>query len=278
MFPTPPPDKSVKAVDAHGDVYVISFPKCGRTWLRVLMAKAISAAHHIPMEACRNLDLTGFSDVSPAVPRIVFWHDDRVLWRTPGELSRDKDFYHDRKVVLILRDIRDTAVSCYFQQTRRQGRPYDAGLGAFLSEERGSVRTCLSFWNIWHARQHVPAGFLVTSYERLTADTAGELSRILGFCGLPPAGDQALRAAVDFAGFDSMRAMELSDALGTDRLRPAVPGDPDSYKTRRGVIGGFRDYLTGPQIDYVNDAVRRILAPAWHPAALAADTPLPQRP
>ncbi|MFF7727006.1 sulfotransferase domain-containing protein [Streptomyces sp. NPDC008001] len=275
---TPPPDHAARTVDADGDVYVISFPKCGRTWLRVLMAKALSAGHRIPLEVCRNLDLTRFSEAEPAIPRIVFWHDDRVAWRTPAELSRDKGFYRDRKVVLILRDIRDTAVSRYFQRAHQQGHPYDAGIGAFLSEEQGSVRTCLAFWNIWHARQDVPASFLLTSYERLAADTAGELARVLAFCGLPPYGEEVLKAAVDFAGFESMRAMELSDALRTDRLRPAVPGDPESYKTRRGVIGGFRDYLTGPQIAYVNDAVRRILAPEWQPAALAADAPLPRTP
>ncbi|WP_431045816.1 sulfotransferase domain-containing protein [Streptomyces sp. P1-3] len=258
-------------VDAHGEVYVLSFPKCGRTWLRVLMAKAVSEARGIPMEICRDLDLTEFSRIDSAVPRIVFWHDDRVGWRTPAELSQDKSFYRDRKVVLLLRDIRDTTVSYYFQRTRRKGNPYTGRLGDFLSEEEGSVRTCLAWWNIWHARQNVPASFLLTSYERLTADTAGELSRVLDFCGLPPAAEETLRASVAFADFKAMRTMEISDALATERLRPGVPGDPESYKTRRGVIGGFRDYLTVEQIDYVNDIVHRNLMPQWRPAALAAD-------
>ncbi|MEW2575434.1 sulfotransferase domain-containing protein [Streptomyces syringium] len=271
-MPLPPfvTDPEAK-IDAEGDVYVVSFPKCGRTWLRVLMAKAISEARGIPMEVCRDLTLTDYSAVDSAVPRIVYWHDDFVAWRTPAELSWNKDFYHDRKVVLLVRDIRDTAVSRYFQRTHRKKPPYDRGIGDFLSDEEGSVKTCLTFWNIWHARQDVPASFLLTSYERLTADTAGELGRVLEFCGMPPAGEETLRAAAAFADFTSMRAMELSDALGTDRLRPTIPGDPDSYKTRRGVIGGFRDYLTSEQIDYVDDVTRRILAPQWQPAAFAAD-------
>ncbi|MEU9123235.1 sulfotransferase domain-containing protein [Streptomyces sp. NPDC048506] len=257
----------------EGDVYVISFPKCGRTWLRVLMAKSISSSYGIPMEACRDLNLCDFSRADPAVPRIVFWHDDRVHRCSPAGLSWDKDFYRDRKVVLLLRDIRDTAVSRYFQQSRRQHDAYTAGLGAFLTEEEGSVKTCLSFWNIWHARQHVPASFLLTSYERLAADTVGELARVAEFCGLPPVGEETLRTVVEFADFTSMRAMEDSDALGTFRLRPAVPGDQESYKTRRGVVGGFRDYLTDEQTGYVTGLVRQLLAPEWHPLAFAADSP-----
>ncbi|WP_051967521.1 sulfotransferase domain-containing protein [Kitasatospora mediocidica] len=263
--------KPVKPVDADGDVYVISFPKCGRTWLRVLMAKAISEGRRLPMELCEDLVLTGFSDADSAVPRIVFWHDDRVEWRTPAELSRDKSFYRDRKVVLLVRDLRDTAVSRYFQSARRSENPYPGELADFLTEEQGSVKTCLAFWNIWHASRHVPASFLLTSYERLAADPVGELARVLDFCGLPPVDPQALRTAVDFADFGNMRAMELADTLRSERLRPAVPGDPESFKTRRGVVGGFREYLSPDQIAYVNQLVRRDLVPEWHPAALAAD-------
>ncbi|MBB5936430.1 sulfotransferase domain-containing protein [Streptomyces zagrosensis] len=271
-MPLPPFAKdSGEMIDAEGDVYIVSFPKCGRTWLRVLMAKAISTARGIPLEVCRDLALTEYSAVDSAVPRIVYWHDDFVAWRTPAELSWNKDFYHDRKVVLLVRDIRDTAVSRYFQRTLRKKPPYTRGIGDFLIEEEGSIKTCLTFWNIWHERQDVPASFLLTSYERLMADTAGELGRILNFCGLPPTDEEALHTAADFANFESMRAMELSDALGTDRLRPTVLGNPDSYKTRRGVIGGFRDDLTSEQIGYVNDVTRRILAPQWQPAAFAAD-------
>lgn len=73
-----------KPADAEGDVYVISFPKCRRTWLRVLMAKAISTARGIPMEVCRDLELTESSAVDSTAPPVVFWHDDRVPWRTPA--------------------------------------------------------------------------------------------------------------------------------------------------------------------------------------------------
>ncbi|MER5552237.1 sulfotransferase domain-containing protein [Streptomyces sp. NPDC002793] len=267
-----PVQRSSPTADADGEVYVISFPKCGRTWLRVLLARAISEAHRLPMELCRDLDLTHFTAADPAVPRIVFWHDDRVAWRAPGELSSDKEFYRDRKVVLLVRDIRDVAVSHYFQRTRREGNPFTGTLGEFLSEDVGSVRTCLEFWNIWQSRQHTPAAFLLSSYERLSADTTGELARILDFCGLPGATDPAtLRAAAEYAGFDAMRAMERDDTLRSEKLRPAVPGDPESYKTRRGVVGGYRDYLDQEQIGYVDTLVRDLLAPPWQSLARAAD-------
>lgn len=254
-------------------VYVLSFPKCGRTWLRLLMAKAISLAWGIPMEICRDLRLEEFTAVDPRIPEITFWHDDRVGWRTPGQLSTDKERYRACRVVFLTRDLRDTTVSYYFQRSLRPDNPYTGSLGEFIGESGGSLRTCVAFWNIWHDRQDVPHSFLLTSYERLTADTEGELARIMAFCGLPPVGPDVLREAVAFASFPSMRAMELSDAFDSERLRPGRPGDPESFKTRRGIIGGFRDYLTQTQISEIDALIRTALVPQWHPLAFAADEP-----
>ncbi|UKY47508.1 sulfotransferase domain-containing protein [Streptomyces inhibens] len=269
-IPTPPQHGSWDAADS-AEVVVISFPKCGRTWLRVMMAKAISAEWGLPMELCEDLRLTAFSEVEPRIPRITFWHDDRVAWRSPAELSRDKSWYRGRKVVFLTRDLRDTIVSHYFQRTRRPGNPYEGELGDFLAADEGSLRTCVEFWNIWHASRGVPEGFLLTSYERLAADTAAELARVLEFCGLPSPAAGTLRQAVEFGSFDRMRAMELADAFHSEKLRPGSPDDRESYKTRRGIIGGYRDYLTRQQIAWADAQIAGRLVPDWQPLALAAD-------
>jgi len=235
------------------------------------MAKAISLSWDLPMEICRDLRLEEFTAVDPGIPEITFWHDDRVGWRSPEQLSTDKERYRDRRVVFLTRDLRDTTVSYYFQRSLRPDNPYTGSLGEFIDEISGSLRTCVAFWNIWHDHQDVPRSFLLTSYERLTTDTPGELARIMAFCGLPAVGPDVLREAVAFASFPSMRAMELSDALDSERLRPGRPGDPESFKTRRGIIGGFRDYLTRTQIAEADSLIRTALVPEWHPMAFAAD-------
>ncbi|MWA16131.1 sulfotransferase domain-containing protein [Streptomyces sp. BA2] len=261
-------------LSATADVYVLSFPKCGRTWLRLLMAKAISLSWGLPMEMCRDLRLEEFSAADTRIPEITFWHDDRVGWRTPGQLSTDKEHYRDRRVVFLTRDLRDTTVSYYFQRSLRPDNPYTGPLGQFIGEHEGSLRTCVAFWNIWHACQDVPRSFLLTSYERLATDTSAELARIMAFCGLPGVEPEVLREAVEFASFPSMRAMELSDTLNSERLRPGRPGDPESFKTRRGIIGGFRDYLTASQVEEIDDLIRTNLVPDWRALAFAADDPV----
>ena len=54
--------------------------------------------------------------------------------------------------------------------------------------------------------------------------------------------------AVEFGSFDHMRQLEESEAFASEKLRPGRRGDVDTYKTRRGQVGGHRDELTGEQI------------------------------
>jgi hypothetical protein len=77
--------------------------------------------------------------------------------------------------------------------------------------------------------------------------------------------------AVDYGSFMNMRAMERGDTLQTGVLRPGNPDDPESYKTRRGIVGGFRDYLSQDQIHDINNLIIDSLVKAWWPAAFAAD-------
>lgn len=253
------------------DAYVISFPKCGRTWLLLLIARAISLGRDLPMEVFRDMRLAGFGQVDRMIPKIVFWHDDHPGWHTPSELSRDKKFYERSKVVFLARDLRDVTVSYYFQRTLRPNNPFNGNLNEFLTEERGSLLACIEFWNIWQAAQRVPASFLLTSYERLASDTQGELRRILRFLGIPSCcGDETLAMAADYANFGNMRTMELADAFRSEKLRPGNVQLAESFKTRRGIVGGFRDYLTQQQVDLIGRLIDDRLVPEWHPVAFAA--------
>jgi hypothetical protein len=45
---------------------------------------------------------------------------------------------------------------------------------------------------------------------------------------------------------------------GAGILSPGNVDDPESYKTRRGVVGGFKDYLNAGDILYVERAIARL--------------------
>jgi SAM-dependent methyltransferase len=58
-----------------------------------------------------------------------------------------------------------------------------------------------------------------------------------------------------------MRRLERTDAVGSPMLRAADASDPNSYKVRRGVVGGHAELFETEDIAYVNELVTRELDP-----------------
>ena len=58
---------------------------------------------------------------------------------------------------------------------------------------------------------------------------------------------------VDSGGWENLRRAEAADAFRSASLRAANPADPESYKVRRGKIGGYVDYLSPGDIAYIDE-------------------------
>jgi hypothetical protein len=227
------------------DVVLVSFPKCGRTWLRFMVGRAFQAHYGLPGDA-DVVELGRLAELDPRVPRIEVTHDDDPQTRAPADVERDKSRYRDRRVVLLVRDPRDVIVSLYHQMHGRRRR-YHGTLDAFVDEPVGGFSSLLAFYDAWSAELDVPAAVLVVRYEDLHADPAGELARVLAFAGAGDVPDAVVADAVEQGEFANMRAVEDAGGTGSDKLRPTRPGDVGTYKTRRGMVGGFRDEL-GPEV------------------------------
>ncbi len=246
------------------DVAIVSYPKCGRTWLRLLLGRAI--ALHFGLSNDNLLELEELAAACPAIPFIELTHDGKAAFQTPQELPRSKAEYADRRVVLLIRDLRDVSVSYYFELTHRRRADKAAhyaplctsDISSFLRSSHGSVDTMIAFYNIWAENRHIPLDLLLLHYEDLHADTAGQLRRVLDFIGLPQIGADTIQAAVDYARFENMRRLERDDAFHSPRLRPTDRDDPESYKTRRGRVGGFAEYLEPADIAYLEQQLRQL--------------------
>jgi hypothetical protein len=55
-----------------------------------------------------------------------------------------------------------------------------------------------------------------------------------------------------------MKAAEAAGTFEDQRLRPGDPSRPDSFKVRRGRVGGYREDLGPESIAYVDAAVARL--------------------
>ena len=238
--------------DARADTILLSYPKCGRTWLRLMLGEALNRRFDLDASLRDTFDLTPLGR-RHGVPRIRVSHD--VNWRgdAQGALHRSKARYRRKRVILLVRDPRDVVVSLYFHMTKRlaYGSPYEGSITQFLREADGSLATLLAYYQSWSRNREVPASLLLVRYEDLHLDTAGELDRVLAFLGVTDVSSEIVGSAVEAAAFDRMHALEEADALGTNRLRAKRTDDLDSFKTRRGEVGAYIEYLDADDVAWL---------------------------
>ncbi len=214
-------------------LHVISYPKAGRTWLRVML---------------------GDLGVDP-----VFSHDgSEYKHRHPlRNLDPDKSQYSGTPVLLMVRDPRDAVVSGYFQATRRES--IEAGsLSAFLRDDRYGIEKICRFNVQWFAAGDRIGRFAILSYEHMRAAPAEALGAVAGFAGIV-LDARTVEAVAANRTFGRMQAAEASGELAErygEVLRPGDATDPESFKVRRGRVGGYRHYLSQADRSYCEQVLR----------------------
>ena len=233
--------------------YIISYPKSWRTWLRLLIGKVLCEQFHLSEKMALNTyELTK----KVGLPLTHFSHDfSSILSSFPYQYyPTDKATYQNNSILFLTRDIRDVLVSSYFQATRRT-KQYNRHLSDFIRDERFGVKKIITFYNSWHVHQNIPDKFLHLTYEDLHQYPVSRLRTVLQFLDFPEIDDNILKTAVSFASFDNMKQMEQAGIFQTEKLLPADNFDPESYKVRRGVIGGYKEYLSEADLIYIEETV-----------------------
>ena len=261
--------EEAKKLEASDGV-VVSFGKSGRTWFRVLISRYFAQKYGLPEGSLMEFD--EFHRANGNIPVLFFTHDNYLKDYTGHD---DKlTHYGKSRVILMVRDPRDTAVSQYFQWKHRivprkkviNGYPVgDLDVPAFIMGEEAGIPKIIDFMNAWAKDLARFPNLLLVKYEELKADTAGELGRALRFFGQQPT-EAELADAAKFASVENMRKMEQENAgklTANARLKPGDANDPSSFKVRRAKVGGWRDYVTEEQAAAIDRMVRERLDPVF---------------
>jgi hypothetical protein len=214
---------------------VISFPKSGRTQLKVMLRSAGLEARfsHAGSSEARGLEAS--------------------------ELEGGLRYWRRHRILFLIRDPLDTAVSAWFQ-ARERAQVYRGDLASFLRDPRHGLEKILRFHLMWLEKRDSFRDFAVLRYEALQSDPAGTFEAAARFLEGAVLEEDCVRRAVEAGRFDSMRRLEESgegEALFGQALAPGKRGEPDSYKTRRGVIGGWKDYFSADDVAFAEASFRR---------------------
>jgi hypothetical protein len=253
--------------EARGvDDFIVSFPKSGRTWLRVLLAAAIALHHRKDLGTLVGAWLD--SDLLDMGGRSLLFTHALANRMEHGlqDMRRFAAHLQPAPRILLLRDPRDTVVSYFFQRTRRPRKdspePVPQDLSEFVRHPALGIDRIIEFTNLWIAAIRAGGPAMTLAYEDLHADPQRELHRCLLFFGIE-VHEALLHEAVEFADFSNMRRMEAGEHfVRSKKLRAYDPSDIDTFKTRQGKVGGYRLQLASQDIDYIESRIRERLDPA----------------
>lgn len=243
---------------AEADAIVVSLGKSGRTWLRVFLYSYFCAATN------REFTLNASELADSGVPKLLFTHD-RWGARTTRKLRDRMSGKHlvppvesrTKPIVLLVRDPRDVVVSLFFQVTKRSGR-YGGALSRIIRDPRFGIDSIVAIMNSWMEEWNGRDRFKLLRYEDCRKNTAAAFRDVLAFLGVQEIDETAFAHAVHFSSFENMKKLEAAGRFKTKILSARDVNDPDSYKTRRGVVGGFKDYLGPEDVRYLDRAMSRL--------------------
>lgn len=238
------------------DGYLVSYPKCGRTWLTLMLGNLM--ANESSKTPDNPLRLKEYSDPLHQVPKIRVSHDDNPHEKPLSRMSTDVSLYRYSRVIFLYRDPRDVVVSLWFHNSKRLER--DVGtLDNFVWNGIGGLATIVQFYNRWFENSRRLRNVHMLAYEDLRSDTHYHLEEVARFLRIPGIDAACIDAAVSENQFGRMQQRERSGYYTTDRMQAANVQDPDSYKTRRAKVGGYRDYLETDQVTAINAYLRENL-------------------
>ena len=251
------------------DSLVCCHTKSGRTWLRVMLSHLYHLRYDIP--ATEVLKFDNLHGLEPAIPKICFTH--RIEWPSFSLGGGTVRIPSEKRVLFLVRDPRDVAVSFHFHVVHRASERelYRKGISEearslslydFMVHPELGVPRVIRFMNEWYAALPQFSNAKLVRYEDLRARTEEQLAEVVAFLD-QDFDEELIRKATSFASFENLSRKESENFFEDDRLQPRSPDNPETFKVRRGKIGGYRDYFDEEQVRTLDGLVRGTLVPDY---------------
>lgn len=199
---TPPPMAGRGLTVRADDVYLVSYPRSGNTWMRFMLSRLLDP-----------VTTPSYESVPRTVPDIYEWSDEALDGFRRPRLLKSHEYFDPRypRTIYLVRHPADVAISYHTYLLKRQRIPSTTRLDEFVAtlfstggpDAYGSWGDHVGSW--LGARQGTDR-FLLLRYEDLHADPLANLRRVAAFAGLPGEED-ALRDAIVAGSSDRMRAL-----------------------------------------------------------------------
>jgi hypothetical protein len=210
------------------DVWIVSYPKSGNTWTRFLIANLVAGGQTVD-----------WSNIERIVPDIYLNRDPHLNRLSRPRYLKSHEAYRPdyRRVVFIVRDPRDIAVSYYHFVRKASMQAADVTMDEFMPFFLAGQIDPYGSWgeNVgsWLGARRGTSDFLVLRYEDMLENTEAELARVVEMLHLP-ANNGQVRRAVENSTADRMRELEQSQRGQHKLLKRSRQDIPFVRKARSG--------------------------------------------
>ena len=222
------------------DTFIVSYPKSGNTWTRFLVANLLHP--ETPAD---------FGNINDLIPDPEALTKRKIDAMPRPRMVKSHQYFDPRfpKVVYIVRDPRDVAVSQYHFHRKRRVIEDDFSIQLFVTRFIAGGAGIYGSWgeNVasWLATRYGSQNFLLLRYEDLMTATLDELAKLASFLGTST--DPALLSqAVARSSADEMRRLEKTQARLWSSIRDTRPDVPF---VRSAKAGGWKSEL--PEVSVV---------------------------
>ena len=213
------------------DVFLVSYPKSGNTWLRFLLGNYISG------------NQCDFSNAHLIMPDIHYNPEQCAKIPRPRIIKSHYPYVSEyNNVIYLVRDGRDVAVSYYFDSIKFGRITQETTFSEFL---RLFNRGWVDDFGLWgdHVKSwldHKENNIILVRYEDMKRDTVKELSRIIEFVSIPVSKEKLL-SAIEASKFSRMKKLEKEQE---DQFEQFLNSNRSVPFIRNGNVGDFKKYFT----------------------------------
>jgi len=122
----------------------------------------------------------------------------------------------------------------------------------FIRAETSGLPCIVKFYNEWSKGIHQCKEHCVISYENFKDNTLSELKKLLSFLHLTDIPEAILINAIEQSSFQRMQKMEREGEFTSHRMRPSDTKDVQTFKTRKGIVGGHRKECSQDDIQFMD--------------------------
>jgi len=233
-------------------VFCCSYPKCGRSWLRFILANYFNELYEFEDRIDYNNIFTlfpnGGQDSLRGLPAYRYMTDDRI----PLVAFFHSEYhpqYDSFDIIFLVRGVHDTLVSNYFQASNRLGI-FSGDIKSFIRNTEVGSGGLIRYLNGWSDKL-TTINHKVISYENMHGDPEKCVGDIIRFLG-KDCDDRALAMAVEASSFNNMKNIEIQHGFPNPDLKFKA-NDNNALRARIGKIGNYQQYLDAADIRYIDE-------------------------